>query len=574
MRWTPERRRLWAAVALAGYAALFALVTAVAAWRTFTSVPIWDMWGAVDFYADMRDGGGWQAWWRLFNEHRIVLSKALFWMEYRWFGGTQAFLIAVNYLLVAGSIATFWAFLKARVGPMPRTTAVSALVLLSVWLLSWIQQENLTWAFQSQFFLAQSLPLAGLYCLYRATQATQGTRWHDERWFIGGCALGVLSIGTMANGIMALPMMALYAAVVRMGWRRTAVLAVLAALGVGIYMADFVAPTPRPGLLAVLMSRPLGMLQYTLQYLGSPFQHLSRHMESMWISQAFGVLFTGLTLARLVPALRAPRAHALDLSLLTFVAFVAGIAFATASGRLQLSMEGSLSSRYTTPTMMAWAALGVLYAPRLMALRGLARAGATLLLVVVLVQMLAIQARETKRTDIAHLRMTGALALAMGVHDERRIGMLIWDRHLGELIVAKAVRHGHSIFGQPPLSDAATALGSRLNVPPARCTAFVDWVQRVPGDPRFVAVSGALLPEGDGPPPESMRLVSADGTVVGMGVPHRWRKMSAPGGAGAPARYLTFTAYLQATPETLPADVTLTAPGTACSVALKVPQPQ
>src|SRR4051812_16740206 len=123
MQLTPERRRLWAAVALVLYAALFALVTAVAAWRTFTPVPNADMWGALDFYADVRNGAGWQAWWKLFNEHRIVLAKALFWMEYRWFGGTQAFLIAVNYLLVAGSIATFWAFLKARVGPMPRTTS-------------------------------------------------------------------------------------------------------------------------------------------------------------------------------------------------------------------------------------------------------------------------------------------------------------------------------------------------------------------------------------------------------------------------------------------------------------------
>ncbi|WOI46281.1 hypothetical protein [Acidovorax sp. BLS4] len=569
MPWTPERRRLWAAVALAGYATLFALATAVAAWRTFTSVPIWDMWGALEFYADVRDGAGWQAWWRLFNEHRLVLSKALFWMEYRWFGGTQAFLIAVNYLLVAGSIATFWAFLKARLGPMTRTASVAALALLSVWLLSWVQQENLTWAFQSQFFLAQWLPLAGLYCLYRATQAPQ-----DVGWFAGGCALGVLSIGTMANGIMALPMMALYAAVARMGWRRVALLALLGAAGIGVYMADFAAPTPRPGLLAMLQSRPLGLLQYTLQYLGSPFQHLARKMETMWISQAFGVLFTVLALARLVPALRAPRTHALELSLLTFVAFVAGIAFATASGRLQFSMEGSLASRYTTPTMMAWAALGVLYAPRVLALRGLARAGAAVLLVAVLAQMLSVQLRETRRSDVAHLRMTGALALAMGVHDERRIGMLIWDRALGERIVAKARQQGHSIFGRPPLADAATALGSHTDVPPARCTAFVDWVQRVQGDPRFVSVSGALLPsEGDAPPP-SMRLVAPDGTVVGLGVPHRWRKLSAPGGPHAPARYLTFTAYLQAAPEALPTAVTLTAPGTDCSVALQIPAPQ
>ncbi|WP_200843251.1 hypothetical protein, partial [Raoultella sp. 18083] len=129
------------------------------------------------------------------------------------------------------------AFLRARLADGPRRTWIAGTVLLALWLFSWVQRENLTWAFQSQFFLAQLLPLAGFYCLYRATRppAAQG-------WFVAACALGVLSIGTMVNGVMALPMMVLYALVARLGWKRTAVLALLAALCIAAYTAGYVSP--------------------------------------------------------------------------------------------------------------------------------------------------------------------------------------------------------------------------------------------------------------------------------------------------------------------------------------------
>ncbi len=291
---TPPARRTWRQripfALLMVFTAVYALATAVSAWRTFTPVPIWDMWAAaLEFYIDVHRGVGWDAWWRQVNEHRLVLPKALFWMEYTWFGGQQVFLIIMNYVLVGCGLAVFVVFLRARLPAMSGRSRFFGATLLALWLFSWVQKENLAWANQGQFFLAQLLPLAGFYCLYRAACAPSA-----RGWFPAACTIGVLSVGTMANGVMALPMMVLYAAVTRLGWRRTAILAVLAAVCAGAYAVGYTSPSDHGGVFSKLRDRPLDMLSYILVYLGSPFQHfvLKQHSPS-WtpLSQAFGGAF-------------------------------------------------------------------------------------------------------------------------------------------------------------------------------------------------------------------------------------------------------------------------------------------
>ncbi|AVS72712.1 hypothetical protein [Paracidovorax cattleyae] len=575
---SPHARQTWRQrvpfALLMVFAAIYVLATAVSAWRTFTPVPIWDTWGAaLEFYIDVRHGVGWEAWWRQANEHRLVLPKALFWMEYTWFGGQQVFLITMNYVIVGCGLAVFAAFLRDRLPALSGRSWFFGVTLLAIGLFSWVQKENLAWANQGQFFLAQVLPLVGFYCLYRAACAPMA-----RGWFPAACLIGVLSVGTMANGVMALPMMVLYAAVARLDRRRTLILAVLAAICAGAYAVGYTSPSDHGGVFSKLRDRPLDMLSYTLTYLGAPFQHFVLKQHSLsWapLSQAFGVLFVLLTLAPLPRVLRDPAAHRLGLALLTFVVYIGGLAFATSGGRVQFGLESALSSRYTTPTVMAWTALAILYAPRLVALRGAARVAMYVLLVACLAQMLVVQTRDAERKEEQHMRMTGALALQMGVHDKRRIGMLIWNDDYGAQLArgATAIRAG--IFGRPVMVEATHAVGEHAETLPPRCHAFVDQVETLPGEPRFVRVLGGLLPEPERKPFEAVRLVGADGTVVGYGVPDRWRKRTPPAHAPGPfGRYLMFTAYLQVPASgQLPLAVTLQAPGTPCSAALVLTPP-
>ncbi|KQR41410.1 hypothetical protein [Acidovorax sp. Leaf160] len=564
----------WAMAALLLYGGCFLLATAVAAWRAYTPVPIWDMWHFVSFLHQLATGAGWPAWWEQMNEHRLVLTRALFWIESHVFGGRLVFLIAVNYLLALTSLLTLHAYLRARAVALTPLQAVLSWVVMGAWLLSWVQHENLEWAFQSQFFLAQLVPLIGFYSLYRSTQAGR-----PHTWFAAACALGVVSIGTMINGIMALPMMVLYAVLLRMGWRRVGLLLVLTAACLALYLLDYQSPRGHGSLLATLQQRPLGMVQYMLQYLGSPFQLLLRQEESMWVGQAFGTVFIALAARQAIAALRSPRTHALELSLLIFIAYVAGIAFATAGGRLGFGLVTAISSRYTTPTMMAWTALAILHWPAISALRDRARVVSVVLLVVLLALLMKTQTRATRSTDVPHLRMTAALALLLDVHDARRTGMLVWDESYAARLARIAAEHGIGVFSHAPLAGAQQVLGQREPVPPPACRATIDSVQTIPQDPRFLLVTGALLPHGHAVQasifdPIALHLLQPDGTAIGMGLSDRWRKRHVAGEGSPRLRHLTFTAYLQSAPASLPATLVLTAPGTPCSVTLTLPAPQ
>ena len=61
--------------------ALFVVSTILGTVRWFSPVPFWDMWEhTVRFYTDVLDGR-WSAFWDQANEHRIVISYALFWLD-------------------------------------------------------------------------------------------------------------------------------------------------------------------------------------------------------------------------------------------------------------------------------------------------------------------------------------------------------------------------------------------------------------------------------------------------------------------------------------------------------------
>jgi hypothetical protein len=48
-----------------------------------------------------------------------------------------------------------------------------------------------------------------------------------------------------------------------------------------------------------------------------------------------------------------------------FILYIGGTALATAGGRLIFGIEQALTSRYMTPSLMAWAALFVIIMPKL-----------------------------------------------------------------------------------------------------------------------------------------------------------------------------------------------------------------
>lgn len=490
----------------------FVALAVVGGVRSFSPVPHWDMWdGYVDFYSKVT-GGEVAAWWAQHNEHRIVLARLLFWADITWFAGATRFLLVVNYLLVGLTGLVFWKAWRELSGGKEAFIGI----FLVAWLFSWSQEENLLWAFQSQFILAQLLPLSAFYCLHRAVSSP--TQSHTS--FALAAFLGIVSIGSMANGVLALPLMTLYACVVRCSWPRVAVLGVLSCLCLGLYFHDYVAPAGHGSLSLALRDNPVGVATYVLLYLGGPIYHLwleggSQARQWALLSGALFVLSALVLAWRFVPC---ARQNTLAMALLTFILYVGGSALGTAGGRLIFGLEQAFASRYATPSLMAWAALFVLILFQFPA-QSLIRRRAWLFFLLLLLFMLP---RQGLAVDVTHKqqanfeRWIAALALEMRVRDEAQIRQVYPDANRVRAVTEAPVDNDLVVFGLHPLKNLGKTLGMTLaSVPSRPCTGAVDVVQPVPGDARFVRVAGWFYDPQRKAPPHGLRFVNANNIGVG-----------------------------------------------------------
>jgi len=549
---------------LSGLALLFAVLAVVGGVRSYSPVPFWDMWGGYLPMADPAANGGWSFWWHQHNEHRIVLSRLLFWADLRWFGGSSWFLIAINYILVLLGAVLFCRILRDAPTPSGRELDRHALAALTVAsLFFWSQHENLTWAFQSQFILAQLLPLAALYVLYRSIQG-------GSTQFALACLLGVLSAGTMANGILALPMMTAYALLTRQGARRAGVLAALSALMLFAYLHDYASPAGHAAV-SPLWQRKEQFVRYVAMYLGSPFYFaLGEGRIGKTAALLAGLLLIACPIRFAWLNLRRPHPPALQLALLFFIAYIGATASGTAAGRMHISMAPAF--RYTTPALMAWAALLALSAPAILALQGRRRHVAYGALALLMLPMLSFQLKALEsHADEIYDRAVAALAIELRIHDKVQIGH-VYPSTDAIALSAQAADQQQSVFGMYPYRGARAHMGTVIA--PATlpaCVGALDSTGLIEGDGRFLRVDGWLFGTAGKTVPKVVRFLDAEGKQVGYALGGN-RREDVAAAVGQPARLAGYRGYLMAAMHGR--DLTLRGEGPAgpiCQMQLKAP---
>jgi hypothetical protein len=502
-------------LAAASLATLIVGLSVLSGVLTYSPVPYWDMWdGGLDFMVRAAEGGPLH-WWSQHNEHRILLSRLFFFLDGKCCGGANWPLIVTNYLLAAAAALLFVRILRDRLsagGPARTGELVLGLVLTS-WLFLWTQQENFTSAFQSQFFLAQLLPLCAFYCSSRSLDAAASTRY-----FLAACAFGLASAGAMANGVLALPLLVLYAGITGQSSLRIAVLLALSAATVVLYFHGYQSPAQHGSLWQTALHQPIGMLDYALLYLGSPFYYLfGEGSAATWLAQGAGLVLVVCTGYRAAQAVRRPREAALTLALITFIVYITGSALGTAGGRLIFGTDQAVSSRYTTPALMAWAALAAMHAPALAAALESGKRWALVPFYTLAGLMLVSQLQALQVPDgLLFERRVSALALELQVEDSGQLARVYPNASVALAVAAKASDRRLSIFGQYPLAglrDLIDTPVAQADLPP--CLGKLDalWVGR--SHPRFVRVSGWMVDEGKGLAPEAIRLISTGGRLVG-----------------------------------------------------------
>ncbi|MBC53245.1 MAG: hypothetical protein CMQ34_05345 [Gammaproteobacteria bacterium] len=484
--------------------------------RMYTPVPFWDMWGAtLGFYIAITDGASW-LWWAQHNEHRIVLSRLLFWLDYEFFGGLHVFLLVMNHVFVALAVLLFWRMSHARLRDTKteRATLYFFTCFLIAWLYQWMQHENLAWAFQSQFFLAQLLPLCAFYWLHKSASHE---RAHTA--FAVACLFGVASAGTMANGILALPLMALYALITRMQIWRLLILCGLGVITLGLYFNNYASPPHHGSTIDTLLQQPLQVVQFVLLYLGTPFFNLfGRGTTGSVIAMASTVAMAAIAITFLYRGIKTPKHNTLTLALVFGVVYLAGTALGTATGRVTFGVLQAISYRYTTPALMAWACVLVLLLPWLcrQAQQFPRPAIATLLAVLALMLTLQWQA-ATPQHQLVFDRQVAGLALTLGVEDETQI------QHVFELTpgllrtveVAEARQLG--MFALHPWRDLRDTLGEIITGDALPlCRGHIDLATTLVPDQAHLAIQGWLYNAHQQQVPALITITDAAGIVSGF----------------------------------------------------------
>jgi hypothetical protein len=512
-----ERRTTWVALAIGTAAIVFGGLLVAGVARAWDPLPFQDMWdGYVGFWYALSSGDV-AAWWAQHNEHRIVLARLIFWLDFVLFQGAGWSLIVANLLATFAIAGLFIAALIGRLrestghtGPRLRFALVGiVIVAMST---SWLQQVNLVWGFQIQFFLAVLLPLAGA-CLLAAAGPTAPA---SNARYAGAVVLAVASVGTVASGLAAPFVATVQALAVRESWRRAAIMAVAGAVSAVLYLYGYVSPAGSANPIQSL-SHPVRLATYVLRYMGAPAELIT---GSAVVGELAAVALLLVLAASAYGYVRNPDRPRFAAAMLAFVGYLVLGSIFTALGRINFGVGQAASGRYETPVLAAWTAVLVLYAPRIQGLRTWPGVIASVLLTGAAVVLLSVQLRVFRDQGPTLLEGHAAtLAIALGIRDPQVIRYAFPTPDLPVDLGQRAMRDGLTVLGDAPWRNLASELGARLAVAsPEACDVAIGAAQPVEGS-GFTRLEGTVatrtaIAGRDG----VLRILDGGDRTVGFGV--------------------------------------------------------
>jgi len=511
--------------------------------KNYTAIPFWDMWdGTIEFLLKVR-AGEYGVWWEQHNEHRILLARIIFWLDSKFFGDASVFSVFSNYCLfvVSGLVFYFYAKALSYKEQLSSDHFLTFVFIVFSWILLLTKSDNFYLAFQSQFILAQLLPLSAFYFLARYFQLGQTC------CFVYAFCCAALAIGSMANGVLVFPLMFIYACLLSMDRKKSLVLLVAAVVFPVVYFFNYHAPDGHGHLMAALLGSPARFICYVLMYIGSPFHYLLGKGNFGPVAAVLaGGVFISFTLLSLYLQWLKDERSAFVFALLFFIAYITGTAVGTAGGRLIFGVEQALESRYTTPAIMAWAALvlvlGKTFSFTSVRSKKILYVGSIFLMIV----MLGFQLKVLKPVDLIYkVREQAALALALQVNDAQYLQMLFPDPEYPLKISSEAAAQGITIFARAPFSEMRGSIGKKMDVNNMHdCIGSVDHVDGLAHAPDYIRIDGWIYSAIDKKSPERMTIVNEQGLIAGYAIVGMPRDDVA-NKFGIPARNSGFGGYIK-----------------------------
>jgi hypothetical protein len=464
----------------------------------YSPVPFADFWGQIPFLeravgGELRLGD----FWAQANEHRILVARIQFVLDYRLFEGTNVFLFAAIAASCLALAVTFGAAVWLETRDLLLTWGAFCAAAAAAF--SPRADENLTWAFQVQFvqvFLFAALAILAVVVAARGSPAV---------WSAATAVAAIAATYSMANGLLVWPIVILLAVLLGLRRRYAVALGVVGAVTSATYLwrLDFGAEGS--------LSDPLRLLAYAFVYLGSAFGGPGEAVAGV-------VGTTGLALFALLCVLAWRRRTAAMAFGFGVALFVLLTALQTAVGRLDLGIEQALSPRYAYSSFTFWLALLVGFLTPLREHLGRREAVgapaylAAAALVALLVGVTSVPSRTSLQADVFG-KETAVLAYRAGVDDPS--GTLTGGAQ--PAVIADTFRWmEENDLG--PWAPGGMVEDMRFEFPPnpgdVPCAGAIEHVERVPGG---VRVTGSIAPPAGEQASRNLVVFDGEGNARGQG---------------------------------------------------------
>ncbi|PNE55135.1 hypothetical protein A8H39_04315 [Paraburkholderia fungorum] len=490
------------------WVALLGLVTMISSLvgvvLNFSEVPYMDQWnGYLGFWREIQNGH-WSAWWRQHNEHRIIVSRLLFWLDIKYFDGLNIFTVLMNCVLqvaLAGTFLIAYCRLQSR-----KISFVLVVGVVAVLRFSWMQGENWTWGFQSQFIAVYLFAVLAFLSNSMLVERRYGGLVNSMPVLF--CAL---ASGSMSNGLLALPVLVLQAIALRRNKKTIIFFCVASAVIWLLYFIGYEQPKYHASPLDGVIHHFPQVTQFFLIFLGGPAYFLSGSAELAMVTGAIVLLSTlGVAGVLLVRGAMNPYRTML---IATF-GFATLSAFAASTGRWNFGIEAAEATRYMTPALLSWLACVLLFLDILI---GSAFWMFTAFLaLIVLPGVVFYQIHIADHDPQIFYRRVGVLSLKMGVDDFAYTDWLYPRSMHAELrdLATYSNMHALSVFGHSLLSEVGQVHFSQASAVSRSCKGSLDSivvagsVRRLGGWVSFPQVRKAIL----------IVLVDEQNDTVGYGV--------------------------------------------------------
>jgi len=320
------------------YTFLILCLALLGVYVNYSPIPIADSWSNYELVKGVSEGHL-SSFISLHNEHRILPSKILFWLDMHLFEGVEIFLLILHILFIFVLFKLF-SSLSFEHNLNKKEQILFSLFILSM-LFFWSQKANLTWPFQSQFFLVQIFSLLTFLAIYK--------KWN----FIFVIILSILSVLSMGNGLL-IPILVTSFYILNNNFSRASAFLLLTIVIFSLYFIDYHGNPSYMSPIESMINHPLKVILFTFVFLGNIFSFfVGKGLFGAFLAGCMGFLSILFVATKITKFYKNP--------IFYYLIFLIGTAVLVGLSRHQDGYIHAVSSRYTTPTICYWVTFAILF---------------------------------------------------------------------------------------------------------------------------------------------------------------------------------------------------------------------